>query len=99
MSGVGSSGNTKRSVFGRQPEYTFLRIKRKGKHAEKKNLFKKTFNGFITILLLLLLFFWLHGMWDLSSSTRLEPAPDALEGKILTTRPPRKSLRGKAFRG
>ena len=31
-------------------------------------------------------------MWDFSSQPGIEPAPPALEGKILTIGPPRKSL-------
>ena len=36
-------------------------------------------------------------MWDLSSLTRMEPKSLALQGKFLTTRPPRKSLLLPAF--
>ena len=35
--------------------------------------------------------FWLWGMWDLSSLTRIEPAPPAVEGEVLTTGLPGKS--------
>ena len=38
------------------------------------------------------LFFWLQGMWDLSSQPGTEPTFPALEGDILTTGPPGKSL-------
>ena len=31
-------------------------------------------------------------MWDLSSPTGIEPTPSAMEGKVLTTGPPGKSL-------
>ena len=36
--------------------------------------------------------FWLWGTWDLSSPTRDPAVPPALEGEILTTRPPGMSL-------
>ena len=36
-------------------------------------------------------FFWLWGMWDLSP-TAIKPAPPALEGKVLISEPPGKSL-------
>ena len=36
--------------------------------------------------------FWPRGMWDLSSQTGIEPAPPALEGEVLTTGLPGKSL-------
>ena len=35
--------------------------------------------------------FWPQGMWDLSSHSRTEPPPTALEGKVLATQPPGKS--------
>ena len=37
--------------------------------------------------------FWLWGMWDLSSPTRDGPCIPTLESKVITTEPPRKSLR------
>ena len=52
----------------------------------------KVFIEFVTILLLFYVFFWLRSMWDLSSQPGIELAPPALEGKVLTTGPPRKSL-------
>ena len=53
----------------------------------------KVFIEFVTILLLFcVLVFWLGGMWDLSSPTRDQTIPPALEGEILTTGPPGKSL-------
>ena len=52
----------------------------------------KVFVEFITILLLFhILFFGPRGMWDLSSQAR-EPVPSALEGEVLTTGLPGKSL-------
>ena len=51
----------------------------------------KVFIEFVTILFLsYVLGFSLQGMWEFSSL--IKPAPPALEGKILTTGPPRKSL-------
>jgi len=48
---------------------------------------------FATILLLFyVLVFWTQGMWDLSSPQGIEPKPPALEGKVLPTGPPGKSL-------
>ena len=52
----------------------------------------KIFIEFITMLLLFyVLVFWPRGMWDLSSVTRDGTHTNALEGKVLTTRPPGKS--------
>ena len=34
----------------------------------------------------------LHGMWDLSSPTRIEPGPCQWKRQVLTTGPPGKSL-------
>ena len=52
----------------------------------------KAFNEFVTILLLLyVLGFWLLGMWEFSFLTRDFPT---LEGVVLTTGQPGKSLRG-----
>ena len=46
----------------------------------------------MTILLLFyVLVFWPRGMWDLSSLTRDQTCPPALEGKVLTIGPPGKS--------
>ena len=54
----------------------------------------KVFIEFVTILLLFyVLYFWLRGVWDLSSLTRDPTCTPALEGKVLTTGPPGKSLR------
>ena len=53
----------------------------------------KVFTEFITILLLYyVLVFWLQGMWDLSSLPGIEHASLALEGEVLTTGWPGKSL-------
>ena len=53
----------------------------------------KVLNESVTILLVFhVLFFWLQGMWDLSSQPGTEPTFPALEGDILTTGPPGKSL-------
>ena len=35
-----------------------------------------------------------RGMWDLSSPTRMKPAPLALEGEVLTTGPSKKTTNG-----
>ena len=35
--------------------------------------------------------FWPGGMWDLSSLSRIQPVPIALEDEVLTTGPPGKS--------
>ena len=53
-----------------------------------------SFIEFVTILLLsYLLLFWPQGMWDLSSPPGIKTCPPhALEGEILTTGPPEKSL-------
>ena len=54
--------------------------------------FLEVFIEFVTILLLFcVLFFWPQCMWHLSYLTGIEPAPPALEGKVLTTGPPGKS--------
>ena len=42
-------------------------------------------------------FFGPPGMWDIIYRPGIEPAPYALEGEVLTTRPPRKSLIGTVF--
>ena len=53
----------------------------------------KVFIEFVTILLLFyVLVFWPQGMWNLSSPPGIKPAPPALEGEVLTTGPPGKSL-------
>ena len=53
----------------------------------------KVFIEFVTILLrYYVLVFWPRGMWDLSPRLGIEPAPPALEGEVLTTGPPGKSL-------
>ena len=55
-------------------------------------IFWKVCIEFVTILLLFyVLVYWPQGMWDLSSSTRDRTLP-ALEGEVLTTGPPGKSL-------
>ena len=55
----------------------------------------KLFIEFVTILLLFhVLVFWPRGMWDsqlLDQGSNQDPTP-ALEGEVLTTGPPRKSL-------
>ena len=55
----------------------------------------KLFVEFVTILLLFhVLVFWPQGMWDsqlLDQGSNLDPTP-ALEGEVLTTGPPGKSL-------
>ena len=50
----------------------------------------EVFIEFFTVLLLsfMFCFFWQGGLWDLSSLTRDDPAPPALEGEILITGPP-----------
>ena len=54
----------------------------------------KVFIEFVTILLLFyVLVFWLWSMWDLSSLTRDQICTPALEGEVLNTGPPGKSLR------
>ena len=58
----------------------------------------KVFIEFVTILLLFyVLDFWPWGMWHvacgiLAPTPGFEPAPPALEGEVLTTGPPGKSL-------
>ena len=53
----------------------------------------KVFIEFVTILLrYYVLVFWPRGMCDLSPRLGIEPAPPALEGEVLTTGPPGKSL-------
>ena len=37
-------------------------------------------------------FFWPQAMWDLTPPPVMEPTPHVLEGKVLTTGPPGKSL-------
>ena len=52
----------------------------------------KVFTRLVTVLLLFYIsVFWLVGMWGLSSPTRDRISTPALEGKVLTTRPPAKS--------
>ena len=56
-------------------------------------LILKVFIEFVTILLLFyVLVLWLQGMWDLRSPPGIKPAPPALEGEIVTTGLPGKSL-------
>ena len=56
-------------------------------------IFFKVFIEFVTILLLFyVLVFWPRGIWDLSSRPGIEPTPPALEGEVLTTGLPGKSL-------
>ena len=54
----------------------------------------KVFIEFVTILLLFYVFlvFWPWAMWDLSSPTKGRTCTPALEGEVLTTGPPEKSL-------
>ena len=54
----------------------------------------KVFIEFVTILLLLrVMVFWPKSIWILAPPRLgVEPAPPALEGEILTTRPPGKFL-------
>ena len=53
----------------------------------------KVFIEFVTILLLFyVLAFWPPVMWNQSQLPGTEPASPALEGEVLTTRPPGKSL-------
>ena len=40
---------------------------------------------FKELVAIMLQFFWLHRMWDLSSPPRVEPAPPTREGEDLTT--------------
>ena len=52
----------------------------------------KVFIEFVTILLLFyVLGFWPWSMWDLASQPGIKHAPLALEGKVLTSGPPKKS--------
>ena len=52
----------------------------------------KVFTRLVTVLLLFYIsVFWLVGMWGVSSPTRDRISTPALEGKVLTTRPPAKS--------
>ena len=39
-----------------------------------------------------MVFHWPQGMWDLTPSSEIEPAPPVLEVEVLTTGPPGKSL-------
>ena len=58
----------------------------------KSDFFFKVFLEFvITLILFYVLVFWPRGLWNLNSQTRVEPAPPALKGKILTPGPPGKS--------
>ena len=51
----------------------------------------KIFIEFVTILLLFyVLDFWPRGMWD--PQPGIQPAPPAVEGEVLMTGPPEKSL-------
>ena len=63
--------------------------------------FMVVFIEFVTVLFLFYLlwvffvcffFFWPQSMWDLPSQAGVEPTPPALEGKVLTTGWPGKSL-------
>ena len=60
----------------------------------------KVFIEFVTVLLLLIFMFWFFGREAygiLAPQPGVEPAPLALEGKVLTTGPPGKSLYGCVF--
>ena len=46
----------------------------------------------LSISVVCILIFWHHGMWDLSSRPRMEPASPAFEGRVLTSGPPGKPL-------
>ena len=53
----------------------------------------KVFLEFVTILLLFyVLEFWSWGMRDLAPQLGIEPTPPALEGEVVTTGLPEKSL-------
>ena len=57
------------------------------------HFFLKVFIEFVIILFLFyVLVFWLRGMWILATQPGIESAPLALEGEVLTTWPPGKSL-------
>ena len=43
------------------------------------------------------LVFWFRGMWDLLPQPGIEPKPPALDGRVLTTGPPGKSLQSPLF--
>ena len=51
----------------------------------------KVFIEFVTLLFLFSIF-WPQGMWDPTPRPGIEPAPPALESKVLTVGPPEKSL-------
>ena len=57
-------------------------------------IFYKVFTEFLHYLLLFLMFWvlWPRGMWDLNFPTRIEPESPALEGQVLNTGLPGKSL-------
>ena len=59
------------------------------------------FQIFIELVTILLLFyvlvFWLRGMWDLLPQPGIEPKPPTLDGRVLTTGPPEKSLQSPLF--
>ena len=60
----------------------------------------KVFVEFVTALLLFrVLVFWPRGMWGLSSPPRIEHAPPALEGEVLTTGPAGKSQDNGSYKG
>ena len=45
------------------------------------------------LLLFYVLAFWPRGRWDLNSLPGIKPSPPTLEGELLTTGPPGKSLK------
>ena len=49
------------------------------------------------MLLFYVLVFWLRGMWDLLPQPGIEPKPPTLDGRVLTTGPPEKSLQSPLF--
>ena len=66
---------------------------------QKKKIFlKKPLMDLLQYCSCLFFFFGCIACGILVPQPGMEPAPHALEGKILTPGPPRKSPRGKAFR-
>ena len=56
-------------------------------------IFKVFIESVTRLLLFCVLVFSPRGMWDLNSLPVIEPSAPALEGKVLTTGPPEKSLK------